>query len=96
VIQAGSHPSLNHHGIAGSRPSLVGGEPCYLRPGSAEEIQEVAVHNAFDVGVAVAAFAEQRCHLLEVGDGREVSRALFFAEAAVEIRADSAVVRVAG
>jgi hypothetical protein len=34
--------------------------------------------------------------LLEVGDGREVSRALFFAEAAVEIRADSAVVRVAG
>ena len=80
--------------LLGQDPAYSG--TCCLRPGSAEEVEEVAVHDAFDVGVAVAAVAEQRGHLLEVGDGGEVSRGLFFAEAAVEVCADAAVVRVAG
>ena len=54
------------------------------------------MRDELDVGGAVAACGEQRGQLREVGDRRDVGRALLAAEAAVEIRADAAVPGVAG
>src|SRR5262249_3980807 len=66
------------------------------RPRLAEEAHPVAVHDALDVGVLVAAAAEQLGHLLQVGDGVQVAGRLLLAVAAVEVGADGGGAGVAG
>ena len=73
--------------MAGTREST-------LRPRTAEEVDPVAVHDAGDVCVRIIAFAEQLADILEVGDGFQIARGLFSAEATVEIAADAAVLCV--
>ena len=60
-----------------------------LRPGLADEAEEVAVHDVGDVLGLVASFFEHGGDAGEVGDGVEVFGGLLGAVAAVEIGADA-------
>jgi hypothetical protein len=50
------------------------------------------VHDAFDVGVGVAAFLQHGGQVLQIGDGVEIAGRLFLAEAAVEVGADGGMI----
>lgn len=62
-------------------PSTVDGVG--LTPRTAEEVYPIAVHDAFNVVRAVAAFFENAGKHTEVGNRVEVVRSLFFAKSAV-------------
>jgi hypothetical protein len=64
-------------------------------PHPPHEAEPVAVEDVFDVRLCVAAVGEQAGHLLDVGDGIEISWALFGAVATIEIGPDRCVIGVA-
>ena len=63
-------------------------------PGFAEEIDEVAGHDALDIDGRVAATVEDVGQFLQVGDRLQIVGGLFLTEAAVEVGADAAMVRI--
>src|SRR5262245_27369526 len=54
------------------------------------------MHDALHVGRGITARAQQSGNALEIGDALEVHRALFAAEASIEIGPEPAMTRVAG
>ena len=67
-----------------------------LLPRPAEEFDEVLAHDPFDVRLAVASLLENLGDFVYVGDRIEIFRRLLFAEASIEVRADAAVLGIAG
>src|SRR5262245_22848249 len=65
-----------------------------LAPGLLEEVHPVAVHDAFDGDLRVAALLQQVGQPLQVGDRIQVHRRLLAAKAAVEVGADGGVAMV--